>query len=66
MFSEFPQQPQNLTTQKQHLQACFNLPNYDHRVERVFREVNQLFASQELQQRLLEKRQLSGKKKSCS
>jgi hypothetical protein len=64
MSPEFSRQPQNLTSQKQHLQACFNLPTHDYQVERVFREVNRLFASQELQQRILEKRQPAGKKKS--
>lgn len=64
MFPEFPSQPRILTSQKQHLQACFNLPTHDERVERVFREVNNLFASQEIQQRLLEKRQRAEQKKS--
>lgn len=64
MFSEFPPQFRSLTSQKQHLQACFNLPTRDERAERVFREVNKLFASQEIQQRLQEKRQRVGNKKS--
>ena len=64
MFPEFSPQPRILTSQKQHLQACFNLPTHDERVERVFREVNNLFASQEIQQRLLEKRQRVEQKKS--
>jgi len=62
MFSECPHHSRSQISQKQHLQACFNLPTHDERVERVFREVNKLFASQEIQQRLLEKGQRAGTK----
>ncbi len=55
MSSESTQEPQDLTSQKQYLKACFNLRAYDNQIERVCREVSQLFASQELHQRLLEK-----------
>ncbi len=37
------------------LETCFNLPACDPRTERVHREILQLFAQPELQQRLLEK-----------
>lgn len=41
--------------QVQWLENCFNLPACDPRVERVHREILQLFAQPEIQQRLLEK-----------
>ncbi len=37
------------------LENCFNLPAYNPKVERVHREISQLFAQPEIQQRLLEK-----------
>lgn len=45
-----------LATQKLQLEADFARRSYDPKVERVSREVAQLFASEELQQRLREKR----------
>lgn len=41
-----------LILKQQCLEACFTLPSYDYKVERVHREISQLFASEELKQRL--------------
>jgi hypothetical protein len=39
-----------------YLEKCLKLRSYDYRIERVFQEVTELFSSQELQQRLQQKR----------
>lgn len=44
-----------LIVKQQCLEACFTLPSYDYKVERVHREISSLFASEELRQRLREK-----------
>ncbi len=45
-----------LATQKWQLESCFAGRAHDPKVERVSQEIAQLFASEELQQRLREKR----------
>jgi hypothetical protein len=45
-----------LAAQKFELEACFAKPGHDSKVERVVQEIHHLFASEDLQHRLREKR----------
>ncbi|MGG6266098.1 hypothetical protein ACQ4M3_04570 [Leptolyngbya sp. AN03gr2] len=56
MSSEYWYCSFRLATQKLHLEACFASAPYNRKAERVFQEVAHLFASEELQQRLKDKR----------
>jgi hypothetical protein len=51
--SESPQEEK--LAQIVYLETCLQLRPYDSKVERVFKEVTELFSSQELRQRLKEK-----------
>lgn len=47
--------PEKSLEQILYLENCLKLRSYDHQIERVFKEVTELFSTQELQQRLQQK-----------